>query len=412
MVNNEHPGREEIKERIELLTKVEIFSGTDPALLGEIAEVVRDLRIRKGQKVFQKHDEGDALYIIKSGVLRVHDGNRVISRMTAGQVFGEYALFDSETRSASVTADEHAELLELSLSDFYRVMANKTDVIRGVLRKVIRRIREMNELETKLAKSYLKIRRQKEEIGKQHEDILAQKEELEEKNRILQELNDKKNHLVSVVSHGLRNPLTSSLCVMDLLETEEESLTDQQKEYIKLIHSGLRRMNSMINQTLDVDIIQLRRIKLKKEKINLAEVFGELRENFRYTLSIKKLALNCNLQDLYIDADRNFIYVVFDNLLSNAVRFSPPGKSIYVSMEREGNEVKTTVKDEGPGISDTALLTLFDKPQIHERPADRSGLLIAKKYVEVMNGRIFLESKTATGTTFTVLFPEAVPEAR
>ncbi|MCB0807548.1 MAG: cyclic nucleotide-binding domain-containing protein, partial [Bacteroidales bacterium] len=128
--------------------------------------------------------------------------------LSSGNVFGEFALFDKETRSASITAEEDTILLELDQDDFARVMSGKADVMLGVLKKLIRRIREMNELEGKLAKSYIKIQKQKSEIEEQHQNILEQKKELEKTNEQLTRLNEEKNQLISVVSHGLRNPLT------------------------------------------------------------------------------------------------------------------------------------------------------------------------------------------------------------
>ena len=205
------------QEVIDLLADVQIFSEADRSVLAEIAAQLKKITFRKGQNIFKKGDEGKAMYIIKSGNVRIHDGNHVLSRLNSGQVFGEFALFDKELRSASVTAEDVTVLLELEQDAFARVMADKVEVTNGVLKKVIRRIREMNELEGKLVKSYIKIQKQKNEIEEQHNNILEQKAELEKTNEDLTRLNEEKNRLISVVSHGLRNPLTSSLCVIDLL---------------------------------------------------------------------------------------------------------------------------------------------------------------------------------------------------
>ncbi len=299
-----------MEERLAALKKVRIFSETSDEVLMEIASVVSEEKYKRGQNIFKKGDVGDAMYIINKGSVRVHDGNHVLSRLTQGQVFGEFALFDKEARSASVTADEATSLFKLDQDDFYNVMAGKAEVTKGVLIKVIRRIREMNELEGKLAKSYLKIQKQKNEIEEIHQNILEQKAELEKTNEQLVRLNEEKNQLIGIVSHGLRNPLTSSLCVMDLLEQECENCTDDQKEYIEVIHKSLRRMNSLINQTLDIDIIELQREKLKLENVNLAEVLRLIEEGFKYTLSLKKLDLDLKVEDLYATVDKNFVYII------------------------------------------------------------------------------------------------------
>jgi len=387
-----------------LLSEVNIFSETDSRVLAEIAEQLHEVKFRRGQNIFKKGDEGDAMYIIKSGSVRVHDGNHVLSRLMMGNVFGEFALFDKETRSASITAEEDTVLLELGQDDFARVMSGKADVMLGVLKKLIRRIREMNELEGKLAKSYMKIQKQKSEIEEQHQNILEQKSELEKTNDQLSRLNEEKNQLISVVSHGLRNPLTSSLCVMDLMENENNNFTDQQNEFLTLIHSSLRRMNSLINQTLDIDIIELQRDKLKHEPVNMAELLEQIGQSFKYTLKLKKLEIDLNLEEVTAYVDRNFIYVIIDNLLSNAIKFSPSNKKIMIDLFEENGKAVIEISDQGPGISDQALKTLFDKPQAHHRQADRTGLSIVKKYVEAMGGEIVCKSRYGQGTTFRVVF--------
>jgi signal transduction histidine kinase len=236
----------------------------------------------------------------------------------------------------------------------------------------------MNELEGKLAKSYLSIQKQKNEIEEQNANILEQKKELEATNQQLLKLNEEKNQLISIVSHGLRNPLTSSLCVIDLLEHESENLTEDQQEYTRLVHSSLRRMNSLINQTLDIDIIELQRNKLSLQKINLADLLRQIESGFKYTLSLKKLDIELKLEELFIEADKNFIYVVFDNLLSNAIKFSPGNKKIYIELMKSNSMARVEISDEGPGISQEALQSLFDKPKIHNRQTDKTGLSIVK----------------------------------
>jgi signal transduction histidine kinase len=393
-----------MQEVIDLLSKVQIFSEADDFVLAEIAEQLNEISYRRGQNIFKKGDEGDAMYIIKSGSVRIHDGNHVLSRLKTGQVFGEFALFDKESRSASVTAEDATVLLELKQDAFARVMADKVEVTLGVLKKVIRRIREMNELEGKLAKSYMKIQKQKNEIEDQHANILEQKSELEKTNEDLTRLNEEKNRLISVVSHGLRNPLTSSLCVMDLLEQECENCTDEQKEYIEVIHKSLRRMNSLINQTLDIDVIELQRSKFKLKKVDLAKLLIQVEEAFKYTLSLKKIELELNYEKLHANVDNNYIYLIIDNLLSNAIKFSPSNKKINIDLFENENKAIIEISDQGPGISEEALQTLFDKPQLHDRQTDKTGLSFVKKYVEAMGGSIFCKSKHGQGTTFRVEF--------
>lgn len=392
-----------LEERVRLLERVGIFSGTDREVLKALAGVLRVIRFRQGQQIFGKGDEGHAMYIIYEGSVRVHDGSHVLSKLSSGQVFGEFALFDLETRSASVTAEEAVTLLELNQQDFSRVLADRIDVTKGVLRKVIRRIREMNELESKLAKSYLKISKQRDEIGNQHQSILSQKKELEAANEELTRLNEEKNRLIGVLAHGIRNPLTSSLCAADLADQESANLPEHIREYFSLIYNGLRRINSIVNQVLDIDMIELKRSKMHIEKVNLADMLRHLEESLKYTLHIKRLNLALDLEEIETDADRNIMYFIIDNLISNAIRFSPPDKNIRISLYRSDGKARLEVSDEGPGISNEALRTLFDRPCLHDRTTDKTGLSIVKKYTEAMDGEIYCESRGQKGTTFILI---------
>ena len=145
------------KEKFEFLRKIPIFAGAEPEILMEMASSLTEKEVLKGSAIIRKGEEGDAVFIIARGKVRVHDGNHVLARLVTGQVFGEYALIDNRTRSASVTADENCLLLRLDYSDFYRHAAGNPEILRGVLRQLIHRMRDMNVLEEKLSKSYLKI---------------------------------------------------------------------------------------------------------------------------------------------------------------------------------------------------------------------------------------------------------------
>ena len=97
-----------LEEKIRLLRTADLFAGSGEDFLASIAMVLRGIRARSQQTIFKKGDPGDAMYIITSGSVRVHDGSHVLGRLKARDVFGEYALIDEGRRSASVTAEEES----------------------------------------------------------------------------------------------------------------------------------------------------------------------------------------------------------------------------------------------------------------------------------------------------------------
>ena len=137
-------------DKIEILKKVAIFSEANNQLLQSLADAMEEVIALKGKKIIEKGTVGDAAFILVEGTVRVHDGNHVLTRLGRGEMFGEYALIDRQTRSASITAEERCLLLKLDQGDFYRIATTNADILRGVLKVLINRMREMNIPEDEL----------------------------------------------------------------------------------------------------------------------------------------------------------------------------------------------------------------------------------------------------------------------
>jgi CRP-like cAMP-binding protein len=238
-----------IERRIELLRTFEAFRSLEESALNELATMLTEKRTRPQEPVFRKGDVGREFYIIAEGEVRVHDGNHVITRLHEGDVFGEYALIDQNKRSASVTTEKPCLFLVLNSNGLMPFMMNNPGLLVGILLTQVRRMREMNDLEDKLSKSYLKISKQKQEIEEQHQSIKEQKNQLEEQNAQLIELNENKKKLVSILIHGLKNPLTSAMMMSDLiaqLKTGDKELA----EYNQILKQSLLRMDEVFNSII------------------------------------------------------------------------------------------------------------------------------------------------------------------
>jgi signal transduction histidine kinase len=400
----------QLEKRINILKEIEVFRDTPEDILREIAEILTEHTIKKQEIIFRKGDEGHSMYIIVSGTVRVHVGDHVLTRLGKGRVFGEYALFDRESRSASITAEEETHLFELEQSDFTKLMAPNIHMVKGVVKHVVRRIREMNELERKLAHSYIKIQKQNEEIERQNHSIIEQKMELEKANEQLQQLNEEKRHLINVLAQDLRNPLTSSLCLSDLFRSQNSNLTMDQIKSIEVIHNSIHRMNRIINQVLDINEIDSKSISLKPEIFNLAVLIEEIRETYTYAVAQKNIRLHLETSDLYVNLDRNYTSLIIENILSNAIKFSPHDKNIYLKLVHKDDRAIIEIMDEGPGIGEQDIKKLFGKYQkqaYHGEDipeTDGMGLSIVMKYVEAMRGKIWCDSKPGRGATIGVEF--------
>ncbi|NTV82772.1 MAG: cyclic nucleotide-binding domain-containing protein [Bacteroidales bacterium] len=399
------------KEKYEFLRQLPIFADAGQEVLMAMASSLTEKDVMKGSTIIRKGEEGDAVFIIASGRVRVHDGNHVLARLEAGQVFGEYALIDQRTRSASVTADESCVLLRLDYRDFYRHAAGNPSILQGVLKQLINRMRDMNELEEKLSKSYLKIQRQKELIEKQNESISLQKVQLEQQNYDLTKLNEEKNHLISTLIHQIKNPLTSSLCMAEMLDAREGHVDETEKEGLAIIRNSIKRINNLINEILDVSTIDSKVYELKMEPLNVRTILEELIENYRYFIEQKNVLFKSDLTDISAKLNRVYVTQIFDNLLSNAIKFTPEGSSVEIGLSKKDDTVIFTVMDEGPGIPEEKIHQVFDQYNRQtsmfdqELAQDGLGLAIVYKYTTAMKGKVKCESEIGKGTRFIVELP-------
>ena len=107
---------------IELLKNVEIFKGIDSNLLNHIAEIINNQTFISGTPIIQKGEEGNSMFIISSGKVKIHDGEHVVATMETGNFFGEFSLLDAAPRSMSVTALENVETLSITREIFYNLL--------------------------------------------------------------------------------------------------------------------------------------------------------------------------------------------------------------------------------------------------------------------------------------------------
>lgn len=140
-------------EKVITLKASGVFAGMPDRVLAEVAALCEPVRVAAGEAIFEKGEIGQSLYVIATGCVRVHDGNQTIEVLTEGQVFGEMALLDPEPRSASVTATEEAHLLRLDQEPFFELLEDQSEVARGVIRVLTRRLRDrmrdLNELRSR-----------------------------------------------------------------------------------------------------------------------------------------------------------------------------------------------------------------------------------------------------------------------
>lgn len=248
------------------------------------------------------------------------------------------------------------------------------------------------------------------DLEKAYQDIQEQKMMIENQNQELVDLNNEKNHIIGIVAHDLRNPLTSSLTMIGILKSFPDDLNEDQIQCIEVIDKALYRMNNMITRILDIKAIESKRANLQVQKTNLNKLLKLVHHSFKETIEEKDLTIHIPATNIYGKVDPNYTMQIFENLLSNAIKFSPPQRKIYISLYTNDGKPRFEISDQGPGISQDDMKKLFNKYQtLSAKPTggEKStglGLSIVKKYVEAMNGRVWCESEAGKGAKFVVEF--------
>lgn len=246
-------------------------------------------------------------------------------------------------------------------------------------------------------------------------DISARKD-LENKlikaNDALIHLNDEKDHFLGIAAHDLKSPLNSILGLLNLLRNEH-GLSPVQQEYLLFIEQSCISMKRLVNNLLDINRIEQGGLALNKRRILISDLLKEQERSFKETAT--KKTINLTIKDLtngtYILADEDVLTRILENLISNALKFSPIHKEVIVQASHTNTHIRFEVKDQGPGIRKDEQHKLFGKFQkLSARPTGGEsssglGLSIVKELVVLMEGTITVETIEGKGTTFITEIP-------
>ena len=226
----------------------------------------------------------------------------------------------------------------------------------------------------------------------------------------LQRAVQSREEMVAVVSHDLRNPLSSIKMSATMLQ-EDEVEGAHNKSKTSIILRAVGRMEALLRNLLDVASLDAGTLTLERRRVVVNEVVAEAIESIQPIVVSKQLVVTTSLApglELFADVDR--LLQVFSNLLGNAAKFSSAGGEIRLSAVREGTHCRFSVGDAGPGIAPEHVAHVFDRFwQGRERRREGAGLglAIAKGIVDAHLGVVGVESTLGVGTTFTFTIPLA-----
>ena len=230
----------------------------------------------------------------------------------------------------------------------------------------------------------------------------------------LREMNDEKNEFMGIAAHDLRNPLSAIQGYSEMVVEDAQSLRHGElEENGRRIGETARRMAEMVQNLLDANRIERGEMTLNLALTDLGTVLHSVIETQKPRVAAKQQTIHIETESTPVMAlvDPNIILQVCENLVSNAVKYSPQGRNIFARLKKDAEGARLEVQDEGPGLSAEDQKKLFGKfARLSAKPTGGEhstglGLSIVKRMVESMNGQVWCESEPGHGALFVVRLP-------
>ena len=216
---------------------------------------------------------------------------------------------------------------------------------------------------------------------------------------------------ISNVSHEIKTPLSVIQSYATLLQ--DESLDPQtRKEYSKILINACKRTTDLVTNILKLNKLENQEIQDKKEPFDLTAALSEAIVEFEPLIEAKSLTLSCDLDDVTAVSTKSLLEIVWNNLISNAIKFTGDGGEIRISLKRLGNDAQIQVEDTGIGMSNEVGKRIFEKfyqgDASHSSNGNGLGLALVKKVIDILGGEISVRSALGKGSTFTVLLKDVI----
>jgi len=224
-----------------------------------------------------------------------------------------------------------------------------------------------------------------------------------------------KSEFIQIVSHQLRSPLSNLSWVVDALAMKGFRMEDSKREnFYKLLKSNIQRMNDLLGELILVAKIERGEIELQFQQVSILKLVQDLIFSFQPALKKKNINLNFsfseNLPQL-VRTDASKLKIILENLLENAIKYTPPRGRIDIVLKEEKGKLIFEVEDNGIGIPKRDQKLIFRKFYRSDKAREMGtqgvglGLYIVKNFVDQLNGKIYFHSQLKKGTTFVVEIP-------
>lgn len=356
---------------------------------GQLTQSFREFNFAPGEVVFYDGDEGDTMFLIWSGKIAIIKGDLdspiILAYRGPGEIFGEMAILENQPRSATIVALEHLRVLELNRQRFDQLLSETPSVSRSIMEILSARLRKVSQ---ERSTGQLSEKR----LSRQVSDLQSEKQRLEDLQRLRQETTE-------LIIHDLRNPLSSIAVSLKLISLMlPEDVLKANHGILSIGQASCERMQRLVDSLLEVSRLETGEVRFRLEAVKLPEIINETIQRTSI-LSRPGTTMRSVIEPGLppVLADRDKIDRVIMNLLDNALKYTPEGGQISVSVtqEREGF-VKVSVSDDGPGIPPDERERIFERfAQVANGQSRQRGFGLGLTYcrlaVEGHGGTIWVE---------------------
>lgn len=312
--------------------------------------------------------------------------------------------------TADITTEAREKALTLGANDF---LTKPYDLIEVGLRiknlLYIRHLHKQLQIQNKILEE--KVIERTEELEKTNKDLIVAKEKAEASDRL-------KTAFLQNISHEVRTPLNGILGFSHLL-MEGEISEAEKIEFTYLLGQSSDRLLKTITDYIDISMLVSGTMELILSETNINDTINEVIRKFRNFIAEKEIKIHLQIDDIFkkniIKTDHYIIDKTFSHLLDNAIKFTASGE-IILSAKYSANEIVCFVKDNGKGIEKEFRESIFESfiqentSNTRDYEGSGLGLSIAKKLIELLDGKIWLESEVNVGTTVYFSFPYCLEE--
>lgn len=250
--------------------------------------------------------------------------------------------------------------------------------------------------------------------NKNIEQILHENEILHQNELQLKELIATKDKFFLIIAHDLRSPFNSILGFLELLQTNYEDFSDsEKKDYIKMISENANSTLCLLENLLVWAKSQTGRISYQPVNQKLIPLVKSVNETFNSALNLKKITLKILIiDDIEIFADTNMLIAIFNNLISNAIKYSYQGGTILIKAQKMQDQIEIIIIDNGIGMNKKTENQLFRIDELVTNPGTNNekgcglGLILCKDFVERHNGSIYVKSEPEKGSQIIIKIPQ------